>query len=78
MPRARGNDQYGTERIICPFFHSMKGQTISCEGFCAGCRSSTTFATKKKYDAHKKTYCESWSYEDCPVSGMISHAKYRQ
>ena len=78
MPSKSGCDHYAEQRVLCPFLHSIKGQTISCEGFCEGSRVSTTFSTRKKYQKHLSQFCESWDYESCPVNGMVTHAKYRQ
>lgn len=66
--------------IKCPFFKKLDMNTrqISCEGFTQGARTDIYFRNGAGLEKQLKQHCESFGYEQCPVFGMVYHARYMQ
>jgi hypothetical protein len=52
-------------RMMCPFYHTREGNTITCEGV-VGRSQRAVFPNKPSKALHEATYCTTWDYKKCP------------
>lgn len=66
---------YGQADVKCPFYvkNDSKSRRIFCEGFCNSLNLSLNFGKyKRAYREYKADYCDSFSYQECPIYKMLA------
>ena len=68
-------NNYGTERVVCPFFKDYQKHTIRCEGYLEGRNLITTFEQAEDRSGQMRIFCCE-HYEKCEVYRMVMESKY--
>lgn len=63
----------------CPFYQSVKGERLVCQGIILGTRITTTwFPSTRKRMEWQWQYCNTWNYTKCPYYRIAERNMYER
>lgn len=62
----------------CPYFLSVRKQTITCSGLIKGTKLRTVFPAQNQNYYYCRWYCGTCLYEKCPVYKAITASETKQ
>lgn len=69
--------EYGSQDVVCPFYHSETNRALSCEGVINKiCMQH--FVSNRQKQEHKDKYCNTFNYKNCLYAkGLLDMYKPR-
>ncbi len=68
MPSKDYSKHWVDTKVICPYYKRETAQSVRCEGMSDGNLLHINFCSKENKKDHKKSYCCSHRYTNCPLA----------
>lgn len=62
--------RFNEAHVVCPFYNTSTNQSISCEGVTDDCILKLIFATPRKMQMYRGTFCAR-KYPQCNIYAML-------